>query len=72
MDVIVSYPGVWSFALHGLCGTCKLGGTDDHCDEAAEKMSKAGPEVVDKVTHNGEIASEGELSSITGQVLGRR
>ena len=35
-------------------------------------MSKAGPEVVDKVTHNGEIASEGELSSITGQVLGRR
>jgi uncharacterized protein YidB (DUF937 family) len=35
-------------------------------------MSKAGPEVVDKVTPNGEIPSEGELSSITGQVLGRR
>jgi uncharacterized protein YidB (DUF937 family) len=41
-------------------------------DEAAEKISKARPEVVDKLTPNGEIPSEGELSSIIGQVLGRR
>jgi uncharacterized protein YidB (DUF937 family) len=41
-------------------------------DEAAEKMSTALPEVVDTLTPNGEIPSEGELSSIIGQVLGRR
>jgi uncharacterized protein YidB (DUF937 family) len=41
-------------------------------DEAAEEMSKALPEVVDKLTPNGEIPPEGDLSSIIGQVLGRK
>jgi hypothetical protein len=39
MDVIVSYPGVWSFALHGLCGTCTLGGTDDHCNDGRDNRT---------------------------------
>ena len=41
-------------------------------DEAAEEMAKALPEVVDKLTPNGEIPSEGDLSSIIGRVLGRK
>jgi uncharacterized protein YidB (DUF937 family) len=41
-------------------------------DEAAEEMSKALPEVVDKLTPNGEVPSEGDLSKIIGQVLGRK
>jgi uncharacterized protein YidB (DUF937 family) len=36
-------------------------------DEAAEEMSKALPEVVDKLTPNGEIPPEGDLSRSSGR-----